>query len=228
MTELQNRLFSMQDPEYRAFQCRLMPTVPPEAVIGVRTPALRALAKELSGTDAAEAFLAELPHRYYEENNLHGLLLCRIRGFDACLAAVERFLPHVDNWATCDSLSPTAFARTPEALSEPIRRWLGSSHVYTQRFAIGCLMRWFLDERFSTDCPEAVAAIRSEEYYVNMMIAWYFATALAKQYDAVLPYLEQRRLDPWVHNRTIRKACESFRIPAPRKAFLKTLKTAPR
>ena len=172
--------------------------------------------------------MSELPHRYYEENNLHGFLLCRMRDFDACLAAVERFLPHVDNWATCDTLSPKSFSRTPARLLDPIRRWLDSSHVYTQRFGIGCLMRWFLDERFSPEYPELVAAIRSDEYYVNMMIAWYFATALAKQYDAVLPYLEQRRLDPWVHNKTIQKACESFRVPQERKIHLKTLKTAPR
>ena len=228
MTALQARLFSMQDEAYRDFQCKLMPTVPPETVIGVRTPALRDLAKELSGTPEAEAFLSELPHRYYEENNLHGFLLCRIKDFDACLAAVERFLPYVDNWATCDTLSPKAFARKPEALLEPIRRWLASAHVYTCRFGIGCLMRWFLDERFSPEYPATVAAIRSEEYYVNMMIAWYFATALAKQYDAALPYLEQRRLDPWVHNKTIQKACESFRVPQERKRYLKSLKTAPR
>ena len=228
MTELQKRLFSMQDADYQAFQRRLMPTVPPEAVIGVRTPALRELAKALSGTPEAEAFLAELPHRYYEENNLHGFLLCHIRDFGVCLAEVERFLPYVDNWATCDTLSPKAFARRPEALLEPIRRWLASEHVYTCRFGIGCLMRWFLDERFEPEYPEAVAAIRSEEYYVNMMIAWYFATALAKQYNAALPFLEQRRLDPWVHNKTIQKAFESFRVPQERKTYLKTLKTAPR
>ena len=228
MTELQRRLFSLQDPEYRAFQCRLMPTVPPETVIGVRTPALRELAKALSGADAAADFLSELPHRYYEENNLHGFLLCRIRGFDPCLEAVERFLPYVDNWATCDSLSPRAFAKTPESLLGPIRRWLASDHVFTCRFAIGCLMRWFLDERFAPEYPEMVASVHSEEYYVNMMIAWYFATALAKQYDAVLPWLEQRRLDPWVHNKTIQKACESYRVPEAHKNHLKTLKTAPR
>ena len=228
MTELQNRLFSMQDAAYRDFQCRLMPTVPPETVIGIRTPALRDLAKELSGTETAAAFLAELPHRYYEENNLHSFLLCRIRGFAPCLEAVERFLPHVDNWATCDSLSPRAFAKMPEALMEPVRRWLASDHIYTCRFAIGCLMRYFLDERFAPEYPEMVASVRSDEYYVNMMIAWYFATALAKQYEAVLPWLEQHRLDPWVHNKTIQKACESYRVPEAHKNYLKMLKTAPR
>ena len=228
MTEMQERLFSMQDAAYRDFQCRLMPTVPPEAVIGVRTPALRALAKELSGTAEAEAFLASLPHRYYEENNLHGYLLCRIRDFSECLEQVERFLPHIDNWATCDTLAPGAFARNPDALLEAIYRWLDSGHTYVRRFGIGCLMRWFLDERFRPVYPEAVAAIRSDEYYVNMMISWYFATALAKQYDAVLPYLEQRRLDPWVHNKTIQKACESYRVPQAHKAYLKQLKIAQR
>ena len=225
MTEVQSRLFSLQDPEYRSFQCKLMPTVPPEAVVGVRTPALRELAKALDGTETAKQFLAALPHQYYEENNLHGFLLCRVRDFEPCLAAVERFLPHVDNWATCDCLSPKAFAKSPERLLDPIRRWLSSGHVYTCRFAIGCLMRWFLDERFSPEYPEAVAALRSGEYYVNMMIAWYFATALAKQYDAVLPFLEQRRLDPWVQNKTIQKACESYRVPEAHKEYLKILKT---
>ena len=228
MTEIQNRLFSMQDAVYRDFQCRLMPTVPPETVIGVRTPALRALAKEFSGTADAAAFLAALPHRYYEENNLHGFLLCRIRDFDACLEQVERFLPWIDNWATCDGLAPGALIRRPDALLESIGRWLDSAHTYTRRFGIGCLMRWFLDDRFLPAYPEAVAAIRSDEYYVNMMIAWYFATALAKQYDAVLPYLEQNRLDPWVHNKTIQKACESYRVPQAHKAYLKGLKAAPR
>ena len=224
MTEVQSRLFSLQDAEYRAFQCKLMPTVPTETVIGVRTPALRAMAKELAGTAEADAFLSALPHRYYEENNLHGFLLARIRDFDACAAAVDRFLPYVDNWATCDSLSPAVFARRAEALTPHISRWLSSEHTYTRRFGIGCLMRWFLDERFRPEYPAAVAAIRSEEYYVNMMIAWYFATALAKQYDAVLPYLEQRLLSPWVHEKTIRKACESYRVPPDRKIYLKSLR----
>ena len=228
MSAVRERLLALRDEQNAAFVAKLIPNIPAETILGARTPALRSLAKELWREGDVSDFLAELPHRYYEENNLHGFLLCHIRDFGVCLAEVERFLPYVDNWATCDTLSPKAFARRPEALLEPIRRWLASEHVYTCRFGIGCLMRWFLDERFEPEYPEAVAAIRSEEYYVNLMIAWYFATALAKQYNAALPFLEQRRLDPWVHNKTIQKAFESFRVPQERKTYLKTLKTAPR
>ncbi len=225
MTIIQQRLFDLQDLPYREFHLSLIPNVPPERIIGVRAPAMKALARELSGTPEAEAFLAALPHEYYEENNLHGFLLCRIRDYDACVAAVERFLPFVDNWATCDSLSPKVLGRYPEKLEADIRRWIASDRVYTVRFGLRCLMDHFLGDRFRPEYLDLAASVRSEEYYVNMMTAWFFATALAKQYDAALPFLENRVLDPWVHNKTIQKARESFRITPEQKEQLKALKT---
>ena len=222
--DIRARLFALADPAYGDFHAGLIPGIPRERIIGVRVPHLRALAKELRGTPAAEAFLAELPHIYYEENNLHGFLLDFIRDFDACLAATERFLPYIDNWATCDGTSPRALIEKPDVLLAHVETWLASDHTYTVRFGIETLMRHFLDERFAAAYPDAVAALRSDAYYVNMMIAWYFATALAKQYDAILPYIENRRLDKWTHNKTIQKAIESYRITDAQKAHLRTLK----
>ena len=217
-------LFDLQDLSYKAFSEKLIPNVPPERVIGVRMPVLRRFAKSVAKTPEAAAFLQALPHVYHEENLLHGCLIESMRDFDACAAALDAFLPHVDNWAVCDCMSPKALGREPEKLPERIDRWIESGEAYTVRFAIGQLMRWFLDERFDPAYPEKVAAVRSEEYYVNMMRAWYFATALAKQYDAVLPYLAQNRLDAWTHNKTIQKAVESYRIPPETKAFLRLLR----
>ena len=202
--DLSSRLHALADPAYRLFQCKLMPTVPTEQVWGVRTPQLRALAKEAAGTPEAAAFLAALPHAAYDENNLHGALLCLMRDYDACLAAVEAFLPYIDNWATCDMLSPRVFARHTDALLAPIRRWMASPEY----------LQW-------------VTAIRSDEYYVNMMIAWFFATALAKQYDTALPYLERHALAPWTHNKAIQKALESDRVSDAHKAYLRNLKVKP-
>ena len=225
MTTIRQRLLALQDLPYREFHLPLIPNVPPEKVIGIRTPVLRALAKELSGTPEAAAFLEALPHEYYEENNLHGFLLCRIRDYHECVRQIDRFLPCVDNWATCDSISPACFGRDPEALERDIRRWIASGRTYTVRFGLRCLMNHFLDERFRPEHLDLAASVRSEEYYVNMMTAWFFATALAKQYGAALPFLENRVLDPWVHNKTIQKARESFRITPEQKEYLKTLKT---
>lgn len=222
--KIEKRLLSLAEPDYRAFQCKLMPTVPPERVLGVRTPHLRALAKEFSGSSTAEKFLHALPHRYYEENNLHAFLIERIRDYDSCIAALEEFLPYVDNWATCDSMSPAVFKKHLPQLRKQIDGWLASSHTYTVRFGIGMLMGHFLDDAFSLRDAEQVAAIRSEEYYVNMMIAWYFATALAKQYDAVLPFVRFHRLPEWVHRKTIQKAVESFRITPEQKELLKSFR----
>ncbi len=221
---IRERLFKLQDLKYRDFQRRLIPTVDPETVIGVRTPALRALAKELADTPQAEAFLARLPHEYYDENNLHGFLIERIRDFDACAAAVDAFLPCVDNWATCDLMSPKVFKKHPLALLERINIWLASPRTYTVRFGIGMLMSFYLDDKFKPEYLALVAGVRSSEYYVNMMIAWYFATALAKQYEAALPYIKQRRLDKWTHNKAIQKAAESYRITGEQKAYLRGLK----
>lgn len=222
--DIRARLFALADPAYGDFHAGLMPGIPRQRIIGVRVPHLRALAKTLRGTPAADAFLAELPHTYYEENNLHGFLLDFIRDFDACLAATERFLPYIDNWATCDGTSPRALIEKPDVLLAHVQEWLASDHTYTVRFGIETLMRHFLDARFSTAYPDAVAALRSDAYYINMMIAWYFATALAKQYDTILPYIENRSLDKWTHNKTIQKAIESYRITDAQKAHLRTLR----
>ena len=199
-------------------------TVPPETVIGVRVPALRRLAKQLAGTPQAEAFLQELPHTYYEENNLHAFLLESIRDYDAALAATEKFLPYIDNWATCDSFCPKVFAKHKEELLPVLRRWMASDHPYTVRYGMEMLMRYYLDEDFRPEHLAWAAAVHSGEYYINMMRAWYFATALAKQPEAALPWLTERRLDVWTHNKTIQKAVESSRIPAETKAFLRTLR----
>ena len=226
MTEIQQRLFALRDAGYRDFHAALMPTVDKALVIGVRMPALRALAKELKGTEPAADFMAQLPHKYYEENNLHAALIGHIRDFQPCLTALERFLPYVDNWATCDMMNPKALAKDKAALLERIRLWLQSGHTYTVRFGMGMLMNHFLEEDFREEYPALVASVRSEEYYVRMMQAWYFATALAKQYEAAVTYLEQRRLGAWVHNKTIQKARESFRVSQEQKEYLKSLKVS--
>lgn len=218
------RLFALQDTEYQRFQSKLLPTVEPRRVIGVRTPALRALAKELGGREDTGAFLDALPHEYFEENQLHAFLISALRDYAAAVAAVDAFLPYVDNWATCDQMLPKVFRKHRAALLHAIERWLDAAHPYTVRFGVGMLMQHYLDEDFRAEYPARVAALRSGEYYVDMMRAWYFATALAKQYDAALPYLEQRRLDPWTHNKAIQKAIESYRVPEEAKAYLRTLR----
>lgn len=224
MDAIQEKLFALQDLNYRQFQAKLMPTVDPEQIIGVRMPALRKLAKELKGTAEAETFLAALPHRYYDENNLHGLLLCARSGYEETVAGLDIFLPHVDNWATCDLLSPRAFRSHPPQLPEQIRRWLDSGDTYTVRFGLEMLMSFYLDECFRPEYLDWAAEVKSEEYYVRMMVAWYFATALAKQYDAALPYLTSRRLEQWTHNKTIQKAVESYRITPEQKDALRALR----
>ena len=218
------RLFAMQDLKYRDFAAKLIPTVEKERVIGVRTPQLRKYAAELSKTEDAAAFMALLPHLYQEENNLHGFLIERIVDCDACVAALDAFLPYVDNWATCDSIRPSCFRRNRPRLIGEIRRWMASEQTYAVHFGIEMLMCFHLDEAFDSACLAWVAELRSEEYYVNMMIAWFFATALAKQWDATLPYIENHRLDAWTHNKAIQKAIESDRIPPARKALLKEWK----
>lgn len=213
-------LFALRDKDYKAFNAKLIPNVNPDLVIGVRTPQLRAFAKQICKTEEAEIFLNTLPHTYFEENNLHGFLIEAIRDYDECIDRLERFLPYIDNWATCDQTNPKALKKNLPQLLQEIQKWLRSDQTYTVRFAIGMLMRYFCDaEHF-----ELVAQIRSEEYYVKMMAAWFFATALAKNYDAALPYLNEKRLDPWVHNKTIRKAVESYRITPQQKEYLKQLK----
>ena len=221
---ISEQLFALQDKKYQAFQSKLMPTIPPEKVIGVRTPLVRNLAKELAGTPQAAEFLRCLPHEYYEENNLHAFLLERIRSYDTALAETERFLPYIDNWATCDCFCPKVFAKHKAELLVSIRQWLRSDKIYTVRYAMGMLMRYYLDEEFRPEYLAWVAGVHSEEYYLNMMRAWYFATALAKQPDAALPWLLERRLDVWTHNKTIQKAVESYRISPEMKHQLRELR----
>lgn len=224
MTEITKRLFELKDEKYKAFQCKLMPTVDPNTVIGVRTPEIRKLSEKLHGTEEAKAFLEILPHEYYDENNLHASLLEKIRDFDECIAALDRFLPFVDNWATCDMMNPKVLKKQPEKLPAKIEQWLSSEQTYSVRYGIGTLMKYYLDENFEVKYPERIAQIRSEEYYINMMIAWYFATALSKQYEAILPFIKDKKLDTWTHNKAIQKAIESGRITNEQKAYLKTLK----
>jgi 3-methyladenine DNA glycosylase AlkD len=201
-----------------------MPTIDASTAIGVRTPALRALAKKLVKREDVGLFLSDLPHAYFDENQLHAFIVSELRDFTACLQEVERFLPYVDNWATCDQMSPKVFKKHREELLDPIKRWISSDATYTVRFGVGMLMEHYIDDDFDPSYLDMVAAVRSEEYYIRMMVAWYFATALAKQYDAALPYLTDQRLDPWTHNKTIQKAIESRRISPEQKDYLRGLK----
>lgn len=222
--EIRAELFRQQDEKYRDFQKKLISTIDPDTMIGVRTPELRTLAKQMIKREDIGDFLEKLPHDYFDENQLHGFLISEIRDYEKCMAEVERFLPFVDNWATCDQTSPKVFKKHRQELVPRVREWIASGETYTVRFAIGILMQHFLDQDFKIEYAELVAAVRSEEYYINMMVAWYFATALAKQYDRVLPFLEERRLDAWTHNKAIQKARESYRITEKQKEYLKSLK----
>ena len=222
--EIMAELFRLQDKKYAAFQAKLIPTVEADRIIGVRTPELRAFAKKLVKDEDMHSFLTSLPHQYFDEDQLHAFVISLEKEFDKCIGEIEAFLPFVDNWATCDQLSPKVFNKRPEKLLTYICTWIKSDKVYTVRFAIGMLMRHFLDEGFNPRYADMVAAVRSDEYYINMMIAWYFATALAKQYVSILPYLEEKKLDDWTHNKTIQKSVESNRITAEQKAYLKALK----
>lgn len=224
MTEVQKKLFEMQDLKYRDFHSRLIPNIDKERIIGVRTPQLRKLAAEFSKCDDAADFMSYLPHKYYEENNLHAMLIEHIKDYDAAIVATERFLPFIDNWATCDMFRPKAFAKNKAALIVKIYEWLDSDKTYTVRYAIGMLMKFFLEDDFEPRYLDTVAAVKSDEYYINMMIAWYFATALAKQYADSIKIIEECRLEPWTHNKTIQKACESYRISKDTKDYLRTLK----
>ena len=221
---IERELFRLQDKEYQAFQSKLIPTVPKETVIGVRTPELRKLAVQFAKEPEAESFLQELPHRYYEENNLHAFLIERIRDYDRCIAALDSFLPYIDNWATCDCMSPKVLGKHLPELLDKIREWMDSGKTYTVRYGIGLLMRYYLDDVFTEEYPGMVAGVHSDEYYINMMIAWYFATALAKQYEQVIPYFEEKKLDIWIHNKAIQKAIESRRITKEKKEYLRSLK----
>lgn len=221
---LYERLSGLADEKYKDFQSKLVPNIPKDTMIGVRTPDLRMITKELRGTEEAEKFLAELPHRYYEENMIHFFLIAMIPDFEECAKAVETFLPYVNCWAVCDQATPKVFTKNHEKLLPLIRKWIKSEQIYTVRFAIRMLMNEFLEEDFRSEYLEWVAGVRGEDYYIRMMVAWYFATALAKQYDASVVYIEERRLDPWTYKKTIQKAIESYRISEEHKEYLKTLR----
>ena len=222
---MKEELFKLQDVKYRNFQKKLIPTVDPESVIGVRTPELRKLAKQLARLRTSKtAADGKTAADVFDENQLHAFIISEDKDYERCMADVEEFLPYVDNWATCDQMSPKVLKKNKDGLLLHVRKWLKSDRTYTVRFAIGMLMEHFLDDDFDPEYPKLVAKVKSDEYYVNMMIAWYFATALAKQHDAVIPYLEEQKLDVWTHNKTIQKARESYRITPEQKEYLKTLK----
>ena len=220
----QELLFQLQDKGYRDFHSKLIPTIPVESIIGVRIPVIRKLAKEYGKDPESVEFLKQLPHTYYDENILHALLVAEIKDYEVCVKEVERFLPYVDNWAVCDIFSPKVFRKNKDKLIDKIREWTASGHPYICRFGMEMLMTHFLDDDFRVEYLEIPAAVHSEEYYVNMMIAWFYATALAKQWDATVGYIEKKCLDPWTHNKTIQKARESYRITREQKEYLKTLK----
>ena len=222
--EILARLMAEKDDAYGDFQAKLMPNVSRERILGVRTPVLRRLAKELAKQPDIDGFLNELPHTYYDEYNLHGFILSEGKDYDRTVVGVDALLPYVDNWATCDLLSPKCFKKNRERLKADIERWLNSDETYTIRFGVEMVQSHFLDGDFDPAWLERVSVIRSEEYYVNMMLAWFFATALTKQWDAAIPYIEKQRLSPWVHNKTIQKAVESYRITDGQKEYLRSLK----
>ena len=222
--DLYRKLYDLQDLKYRDMQIKIIPTVEPESVIGVRTPELKSIAKDILKDGNYKGFLEELPHRYFEENQLHAFIISGIKDLNECMEDLETFLPYVDNWATCDQMSPKIFKKHKDVLLTHIKEWLESDKTYTVRFGVKMLMDHFLDEDFDPIYPEMVAKLRSEEYYVNMVIAWYFATALAKQYESILPFIEEKRLDDWTHNKAIQKSLESRRITEEQKLYLKSLK----
>ena len=217
------RLAACRDEKYKDFLSRLVPNIPKNTVLGVRTPAMRRIAKEIKGTKEAEEFLSVLPHKYYEENLVHFFLIAMIKDFGECVKAVETFLPYVDCWPVCDQSSPKVFAKEHEKLVPFIEKWISSDHVYTVRFGIRMLMNEFLGDDFRPEYPEWVAAVKGGDYYIKMMVAWYFATALAKRYDESIVFIEQHRLEPWTHKKAIQKAIESFRVTREHKEYLKTL-----
>ena len=222
--EIREELFKHQDLKYRDMQIKILPNLEAESIIGVRTPELRKYAKELAKRNDVQEFLEDLPHKYFDENQLHSFIISGIKDYEKCIEEVERFLPYVDNWATTDQMSPKVFKKNKKELLKRINKWIKSKKTYTVRFAVGMLMEHFLDEDFDLKYPEMVAKLRSDEYYINMMIAWYFATALAKQYDVILPFIEEKKLDTWTHNKAIQKSVESYRITPEQKEYLKTLK----
>ena len=221
---IQKELFKLQDKDYRNFHAKLMPTVDKETIIGIRTPVLRRFAKDYFKSGQYEDFLKELPHKYYEENNLHAFLIEQIKDFETAINEAEKFLPYINNWATCDCFQPKIFKKNKEKLLSYIRKWMRSDKTYAVRYGINQLMTHFLDDDFKEEYQLLVVNVKSEEYYINMMRAWYFATALTKQYDSAIKIIEAKKLDAWTHNKAIQKACESYRISPETKEYLKKLK----
>ena len=224
MTDLQKKLFELSDKQYASFQAKLIPNVSREKFIGVRVPVLRKFAKEFEKEPECRDFLNALPHTYYDENLLHSILLSKMKDYDQCISAVENFLPYIDNWAVCDTLSPKVFNKHRDKLIFKIKDWIASDKTYTCRFGIGMLMIHYLDKDFKPEYLELPCEVDSEEYYVKMMVAWYYATALAKQWDMTIPYIEEHRLPEWIHKKTIQKACESYRITDAQKTYLRGLR----
>ena len=221
---IREKLFDYRDPKNAAFQAKLTPGIPPETFLGVRVPKLRLIEKQFRNTEESKGFLNTLPHEYYDENILHSVFISNLKDYDQVLDALEVFLPYVDNWAVCDTLRPIVFKKQKVNLLDKIKEWIASEKTYTCRFGIDMLMTFYLDDDFQEEYLALVADVHSEEYYVKMMIAWFFATALAKQWDSTIPYIDNRMLDKWVHNKTIQKACESYRITDEQKTYLRTLK----
>ena len=223
-TSVREFLFSNREEGYKSFQCSLMPTVDKDRVIGVRVPLIRAFVKDFKDSSRSREFLSELPHKFFEEDMIHALLINSIKDYDGCINLLREFLPYVDNWACCDVFAPVAISKNKERALVDIYSFIESAHTYTCRFGICMLMKFYLDSEFDTSYLHKVASVKSEDYYVKMMQAWYFATALAKQYESTVRYLEQKALDVWTHNKTIQKALESYRIDAKKKEYLKSLK----
>ncbi len=224
MISIQEKLFALQDLKYKEFHSKLMPTVCEDKIIGVRVPQLRKLAKELNKSELKTEFLKAQPHKYYEEDNLHAFLIEQINDFDECISALDSFLLFVDNWATCDMMTPKILGKYPDKLYLKIQEWVKSSHTYTVRFGVVTLMKFFMNERIDENHLKLLLSIKTDEYYINMAIAWYFATALASNWDMVISYIDEQKFDNWVHNKAIQKAVESYRITPEQKAYLKTLK----
>ena len=224
MNNIQSRLFELQDKKYRELQIKTIPNIDPDTIIGVRTPELRKFAKELFKNNKYKDFIEELPHKYFDENQLHAFIIFESKDYDECITLVNKFLPYINNWATCDQGTSKLFKKHTDELLKEIKKWIKSKETYTIRFGISSLMRYYLDDKFKPEYLEMVSKIKSDEYYVNMMKAWYFATALAKQYDEAIKYIENKKLDIWTHNKTIQKAIESYRITDKQKDYLRSLK----
>ena len=221
---VEEELFKLQDKKYQKLQVNLVPNVDKEKIIGVRVPEIRKLAKKYKNDDSVNEFLKELPHKYYDENLLHGLIISEIKDYDRCIEEVEMFLPYVDNWAVCDTMSPKIFAKNKDKLIIMIKKWIKSSELYTCRFGIRMLMNHFLKDDYKDEYLELPAAIHTDEYYLKMMVAWFYATALAYRWDDTIKYLDEKKLDKWTHNKTIQKAIESYRITDSQKEYLRKIK----